>query len=150
MNNDSTGAPRLGSALDALALLHQYAVHFPELPAPYIALHPSVQPLIDLQVRVDCFEPWREALDLDPNTVSLYPVGRTSSNIGISGIASIGVDDRVVEVPVHLYACGLPHLEERKVQHARQIEDPHDSPLHQIYALPHDLPTRADLPENLR
>lgn len=32
----------------------------------------------------------------------------------------------------------------------RQQEDPHDSDLHHDYALPHDLPARADLPENLR
>ena len=32
----------------------------------------------------------------------------------------------------------------------RQQEDPHKSPLHHDYALGHDLPARADLPESLR
>lgn len=33
---------------------------------------------------------------------------------------------------------------------ARQVEDPHDSPLHHDYALGHDLPAPTTLPETLR
>lgn len=51
-------------------------------------------------------------------------------------------------IPLHRVGCPLdvPVVPAE----ARQLEDPHESPLHHDYALGHDLPARADLPESLR
>jgi hypothetical protein len=143
VTNDSTGGISFGVMRDAIDLLHQYAIHFPELPQAFITMHrrsvrPSLMfPTINLQVDVQHFEPWREALNMDPYKTHLEAV---SGGVFLETTQNVTVDlaDRTITVSVHLYAPGIQHRGD--LLPPRQVEDPHDSALHHNYALGRDLP----------
>lgn len=117
MNNDSTRPASLEVMRDALALLHEYSVQFPELPQPHVTFYrvhvPGWAPRVELQVHVEDFEAWREALAFEPAAVALQHINERQTNVQVDGTVTMGVGDRVVEVRVHLYAPGLPFSPER-------------------------------------
>lgn len=150
MNHNDT--PPIAATAPALALIADLAAKYPQLPAPYLTFSTHERATnVGVQCpTLDAFEAWREALDVDPDDVTLFA-------------SMINVDARPVEVSgrkvyMHLYTGGLPALSERPAaeladdepadcmripddwRSCRQPEDPHDSPLHHDYAVPHDLP----------
>ena len=153
MNHNLT--PPIAATAPALALVASMAAKHPTLPAPYLVLSTHDRSVtVGVQCpTLDAFEAWREALDIDPDDVTLFA-------------SMINVDAQPVEVSgqkvhMHLYAGGLPALSERPTVElapldddgpsdciaipddwrARcQPEDSHDGPLHHDYALGRDLP----------
>lgn len=184
MNHNDT--PPIAATAPALALIADLAAKYPQLPAPYLTFSTHERATnVGVQCpTLDAFEAWREALDVDPDNMTLFA-------------SMINVDAQPVKVSgqkvyMHLYTGGLPALSERpaaeltadcigipddwralrrqqadphpygdpitygptgvhcgcgKDAHSNLVpcrpvstEDPHDSPLHHDYAVPHDLP----------
>lgn len=123
MSNYDIGRRRMASFLDVADLLRQYALHFPELPAPYITISSvSFQLSVRMLVEVDEFDTWREALNIPTSSVKLMKVSSNSTHLSAIHVVEIGAGERVVSVEVNLYAAGLPALEERP---ATELEGSH-------------------------
>jgi hypothetical protein len=105
-------APPVALTRDALELIRSYAIHYPELPAPYITLSTHTTTQLGLLVPLAGFEPWREALEIDTEDTCLYPVG-DRSHLSASSVVRARVFGRQVEILVHLYVGDLPLLVER-------------------------------------
>ncbi|MGW8357361.1 hypothetical protein [Streptomyces wedmorensis] len=136
MDVNHNDTPPIAATAPALALVADLAAKYPQLPAPYLVFSTHERSLtVGVQCQtLDAFEAWREALDVDPDDVTLFA-------------SMINVDAQPVEVSgrkvyMHLYAGGLPALSERPAadladdcmripddwRSRRQPEDPHDLP----------------------
>lgn len=117
MNNHDIGTkPTMAQTLDALDFMRQYAIHFAELPAPYISVHSgwygatSVRMIVDM----DAFEAWREALEIPSSGITMCPSSsRDESYLMADHTVSIGVKDRVLSIEVHLSAP-VPFFDEER------------------------------------
>lgn len=157
MNTSSQTLQSQGSPILLLTYLHREMGHLPGA-AFSIAAHIPDTLEIKLHISHDvpamgAFETWRVALGLGDPAVKSTADG---------SLAWLEVEGRVDDVPVRLTGFGTVDEVAAAVELRETVallgalpmpagipvEDPHDSPLHQTYALGHDLP-EVSLPSQL-